>query len=212
MGKHVTIKVRPQGAVKTELYTGSEFEKAFGVRYISSLTFGTEKLRKQIEKRCRAALEEGEISRRQKWLGSYHAKEVAEGLSPDLEIRWIDSTVGYGVFANEPFEPGAFVSEYTGVLGKHTLFSKVGGAYLFYYPIITGKHSPYYVDAQKQGNYARFINHSEQGNVKPCYALIEGVIHILLLATKKIPIGAQICYDYGELYWKRRDPPLRINP
>lgn len=205
------IKVIHEGEEAPNLYTPEEFEKAMNVRYLPCLEFSSEKLKREVSKKAEAALEERAISRRQKWLGIYYAEELARGHSPDLLIKWIDPILGYGIFAGQKFMPGDFVSTYTGIVGKHSIFRRIGGNYLFYYPIANNKNSRYYVDAEGYGNYARYINHSSNGNVEPSYVLSGGVIHVILLAKKIIPIGTQICYDYGDIYWKKRGKPLRID-
>jgi hypothetical protein len=206
------IKLQLEGEDKPTLYTPEKFEELMQVKFLPCLAFQNAKIQKTIEKKCVQAIEEGNISRKQRWLGVYYAEEIAQGWSPDLTIRYIDPILGYGVFTNQKFEPGDFVSEYTGVLKKHRLFFKEGNNYLFYYYIKKKWNSSYFVDAGDCGNYSRFINHSDKGNLEPLYVLSGGVIHILLVATKRIPIGGQLCYDYGDIYWKKREKPLRVDP
>ncbi|MES2344958.1 MAG: SET domain-containing protein-lysine N-methyltransferase [Chlamydiota bacterium] len=206
------IKVQLEGEDKPQLYSPEKFEEIMQVKFFPCLVVHNEKTQKKIEKRCVRALEEGDITRKQRWLGVYYGEEIAKGWSPDLTIRWINPTLGYGVFTNQAFEPGDLVSEYTGILKKHRLFRKEGNDYLFYYYVKKKWNSSYYIDAGECGNYSRFINHSSNGNLEPMYVLSGGIIHILLMATKQIPIGAQLCYDYGDIYWKKREKPLRNHP
>lgn len=206
------IKVQHKGDNNLSLYTFEEFEKIMQVKFLPCLVYADEKIHKKVTKRCQRALEEDLISRKQRWLGIYYYEEIAKGWSPDLTIRWINPILGYGVFTNQNFEAGQLVSEYTGILKKHKWFHRNGGDYLFYYYVESKWGSPFYVDAGDGGNYSRFINHSEEGNLEPVYVLSGGIIHILLMAKKKIPVGAQLCYNYGDLYWKKRTKPLRINP
>ena len=59
------------------------------------------------------------------------------------------------------------------------------------------------VDAEKYGNYTRWINHSSANfNGCHCYVDVDCVPHILLVATKRIAKGCQVLIDYGSGYWK----------
>lgn len=63
------------------------------------------------------------------------------------------------------------------------------------------------IDAQDSGNHTRFINHSFKPNLEPVSVYFHGLIHIIIYASKTIASGAQLCYDYGEDYWKKRGKP-----
>lgn len=164
-------------------------------------------------KRCQKRAARSRLESRQKWLGSYYCKEIRQGFIPDVSIVWIDDQLGYGVFANRSFPRSSFIGEYTGLVCKQRLFRKIKNHYVFDYSFRSGtSHSPYLIDAEKQGNHTRFINHSDTPNLETASVLCDGVMHIILYAIEEIPAGAQLCYDYGEEYWKKREKPLRIAP
>jgi hypothetical protein len=58
-----------------------------------------------------------------------------------------------------------------------------------------------------QGNFTRFINHSNRPNLKPFYAFFDGLYHMILISIKDISKGEQFSYDYGPKYWYIRSPP-----
>ncbi len=81
------------------------------------------------------------------------------------------------------------------------------------------------LDALKQGNFTRFINHSEKPNVQACayaipknnpYGLYPTPVEILYVAKKTIYPGEQllICYEEEEdSYWGALDiEPFPMNP
>jgi hypothetical protein len=204
------IRVIHEGSLEPILYSVEEFEKVMQIKHLPVLAFENEKVRRKVEKKCAKAAEERLYKRRQKWLGVYYEKEIAEGFSPLVTIRWVDSTIGYGLFAEQKFAPGDLIGEYTGILKYQKPFSVNPSDYKYYYSIVEGKRSRYYIDAQDQGNHCRFINHSFQGNLRPITIFSGGVMHIILIAKTAISTGDQLTYDYGEEYWKKRAPPLCI--
>ena len=52
------------------------------------------------------------------------------------------------------------------------------------------------IDATKKGNEARFINHSCDPNCQAEYWTVEGQERVGIFATKLIPTGQEITYDY----------------
>jgi hypothetical protein len=142
-------------------------------------------------------------SKEQVWLGQYFEREILSPTLPQVSLRWIDREIGWGVFAEKDFQEMAFIAEYTGVLRKRTKQDKKN-AYCFEYLIVPGPSSPYLIDAQEEGNVARYINHSKEGNLQCALATVEGVSHIVLHTKRFIQKGEQLLYDYGPYYWKRR--------
>ncbi len=67
----------------------------------------------------------------------------------------------------------------------------------------------YSIDATEETPYlGRLINHSSNGNLKPkCYN-VDGNPRLGFIALKKISIGEELSYDYGE----RRKEYLDANP
>jgi hypothetical protein len=207
----MTIAVQLQDSSQIELLTPLEFEKRMGIAYLSQLEFANFSLQEKIVRRCSYADKNREIHPRQKWLGSYYAQELAQASHPDIVIRWIDSTFGYGVFTRSPIPKNRFVGEYLGVVRKRPFFFRQRNLYNFDYTICWEKQTPYVIDAEKQGNFTCYFNHSAHPNLEAISVLSGGIMRMIFYAISDIPAGAQLCFNYGEKYWeKRRSVPLPL--
>lgn len=184
-----------------------EFEAYTGVRYCTQLKFADAHIRARIKKKCHLA---ARLDPRQKWLGSYYSKELRSDFSIDCTIKWIDPLVGYGVFTNQPIPKHAYVGEYVGVVKRRPFFGRLKNHYCFDYTLALGRRTPYIIDAQKEGNYTRYINHSYHPNLETASVLCEGMMHIIVYAIEDIPKGSQLFYDYGPNYWANRKAPIII--
>ncbi len=160
-----------------------------------------------IVKKCRKAVEENVITMQQKWLGNYYQKELSSEFLKPILIRWIDSDIGWGVFAQKAFKPKEYIGEYTGVLRKKKNRLDRKNSYCFEYMIGESQTTPYTIDAQDKGNFTRFINHSDKGNCDPMIVFSGGIMRVILYANRKIAKDEQITYDYGPTYWAKREKP-----
>ena len=97
-----------------------------------------------------------------------------------MVIRYINDTIGYGLFANRTFKEGQLVGEYTGEVTVSYFYKKPPpGDY------VLGKRGFLYnvfIDASKMGNQTRFINHSYTPNLRQK----SDSKRIFFYATKKI--------------------------
>jgi hypothetical protein len=175
------------------------FQRQMGIQYLSHLTFQTPRLLAKIQN----AIQKEPLNQKQRWLGKYFQKEIQEGYTRPLLVKWIDSDVGYGAFAEEVIPKFTFIGEYVGLVRKRSLFRRNSNTYCFDYPIGDLK-SPYVIDAKDQGNLTRFINHSDHPNLEPAAAYSEGLLHIILFTKEVIAPGTQLVYDYGEDFWAGR--------
>ncbi len=189
------------------IHSPNDFEQIFKIGYLPTIRCKDGKTQTNIEKRCAKALKKEWISPKQKWLGHYYADGIRGSLHLDLRIDWIDEKIGYGVFSNKEIPPQAFVGEYAGILRKRKFFGRWLNRYCFDYNIGEGRNSGYVIDAQDFGNHTRFINHSFEPNLEPASVYCDGLMHVVIIALKAIPANTQLCYDYGEDYWKRREKP-----
>lgn len=192
------------------LSSTEEFERYLGVKYLSQLTFIDQKTELQVGKRVSKALGKGWISPHQKWLGQFYAKDIRNPSGLDLTIRFIDAQVGYGVWTNRDIPAQTFVGEYTGVLRKRRFFGRWQNHYCFAYNIGEARHTPFTIDAEKEGNYTRFINHSLERNLEAASVYCDGLMHIIFYAMSPIPAHTQLCYDYGPDYWTKRKKPREL--
>jgi uncharacterized protein len=192
------------------LQSAQDFERAFAIRYLAQLQFADLKTYQAIQKRCRNALLHQWITPRQKWLGNYYAMEMQGEVPLDLTIRWIDGTVGYGVWTNQPIAASAFVGEYTGLIRKRALWGRWNNLYCFDYTTGPWKSTSHVIDSQGCGNHTRFINHSFDPNLKLVSVYYKGMMRVILYALANIPANTQLCYDYGQEYWAKRGKPLKL--
>ncbi len=141
---------------------------------------------------------------KQKWQGTYFYKEIVGHIYPQISIQKVSKQIGYGIFAEKEIPPNTYVGEYTGLIRKRKLWEKLENCYLFEYDLDEWVISKFIIDAKNHGNHTRYINHSDTPNLEPLAVVVEGTLRIILYTTKKIAIGEQLCYDYGEGYWNRR--------
>ena len=199
--------ITPEGSTYS-IHCPQDFEKIFRIRCLLGLQFADSKVQRNIEKCCYKALSNEWISPRQKWLGHYYSEGIRGKICLDLTIAWIDDVVGYGVWTNCDIPAQTFIGEYTGLLRKRFFWRRWENLYCFDYNIGEGRKSRYVIDAQDFGNHTRFLNHSDTPNLEPVSVYCDGLLHVIICSVDKIPAGAQLCYDYGHEYWKKRSKPI----
>lgn len=183
-----------------------EIEKRFAIRFSHSLEFPNPKDLEKVQKRSRKAWVKEELSIKQKWLSTYYQKAILEPFWPDVSIGFVNDTVGWGLFADRDYPAHAYFGEYTGVVRKRRGVDREND-YCFEYTIGSWMRNPYLIDAEGAGNHARFMNHSSTPNLEPMAVCVSNVIRIVFFALKEIPKGAELTYNYGDDYWKRRSSP-----
>ena len=120
-------------------------------------------------------------------------------------IQYINTTVGYGVFAGKNFRKGDMIGEYTGIVRKidETNTNNFGYSWGYLYP------PKLIIDAKDAGNYTRFINHSSIPNIDVIYIQdCKKRWHMIYVANKPIKKGEQLLANYGTHYWSSRG----VNP
>lgn len=186
-----------------------EFEKRMGIAFIQRLEFASDSILSKIRRKTEKLYRKGELSRQQLWFGSFYKSEIESPSIPDVIVRYIDPQIGWGVFANRDFKKMEFIAAYTGVLRK-SKWSDRRNAYCFEYTLASGVKTRYTIDAQDKGGIARFFNHSKSPNLLSSIATIDFVNYVILIASKPILKGAQLCYDYGPDYWRKREAPSEL--
>ncbi len=185
-------------------YNFEEFERLSSLHYLTHLEFQDLRTLKAVQKQCLYLCDKDCISTESKWLGSYYGEQLRVGYVNDIVIKWIGIEIGYGAFARRDIEAFEFIGEYTGVIKRRRFLFSKSNDYCFFYPSSYHCFIPYIIDSQEKGNITRFINHSETPNCESHSILVGDLLHIIIRATKKIPKGQQIVYDYGEKYWRHR--------
>ncbi len=186
-----------------------EFERFTGAKWVPGLDFDNFNIFSSLAKEGLKLHKKGEMTREQLWLGRYFQKEILNEYAPDVAIRWIDSSLGWGVFALRDFKKMEFIAEYVGKVRKRKK-TDVKNAYCFEYLLVQGTRSPYTIDALEQGGVARYLNHSSAPNLNSSLATLENISRVILYTKESIAKGTQLCYDYGPDYWAKRTAPLPL--
>lgn len=121
-----------------------------------------------------------------------------------VAIRYIDSVVGYGVFALETIPPYSTLHHYAGVLMfDDDIHVDHDSTFSF------TDYKAYSIDAMEKGNWTRFMNHSPEGhpktNVIPWeFYLPEGPRVVFTAGQHGVKKNQQLLYSYGDEYWEER--------
>lgn len=129
---------------------------------------------------------------------------IINGIEEGMEVQQIEGK-GRAVFATRCFLKGEYVVEYHGDLLQITDAKKkeaeyaqnpATGCYMYYFQYLC---KTYCVDATKEtGRMGRLINHSKNGNCQTKLHDINGVPHLILIASRNIDEGEELLYDYGD--------------
>lgn len=182
----------------------AEFEKQMAIQWLDHLEFQSDKMTRRVFKHSAKAMRKKELSIREKWIGTHFHKEISYSYLPLVSIRWIGDQIGYGVFAEKDIPAGAYIGEYTGLVRKRRRLSDRKNDYCFEYTIGDWVFNPFIIDAKAQGNFTRYINHSDEPNLDPLSVFADGVMHIVFVTKKSIPKGQELSYHYGDTFWKKR--------
>jgi hypothetical protein len=118
-----------------------------------------------------------------------------------VSIRFIDSDMGYGVFAKKNIPRYSILNHYAGLLRKDKEVSDDNDS-TFVFP----DFNKYSIDAQNHGNWTRFMNHSDNANVMVWeYFLPDGPRLIFTAGPKGIKKNEQLTYSYGDIYWEEEE-------
>merc|ERR1712238_52760 len=98
---------------------------------------------------------------------------------------------GFGLFTKNALKRGQYIDEYIGELVKE---EGPNTAYYF-------DHSEdYAMDASRQGNKTRYLNHSKTPNLECRSHFMNGEKRIPFYAKKDIPAQSELFYSYGKKY------------
>lgn len=135
------------------------------------------------------------------WMGIYFDKEIRKGMHPAVSIRYVDEEVGYGVFADAKIPACTFVGEYAGVIQMRKPKQLKEKMHVLRYTLWESKKN-FAIDAEYQGNFTRFINHSDKPNLILQSVYWRGIPRMIFVSLKEIKQGKQLTFDYGPLFWK----------
>ena len=123
---------------------------------------------------------------------------------------------GRGILSKRSFSHGEFVCEYAGELISYKAAKKreeiyshdeTVGCYMYFFEY---KSKSYCIDAtQETERLGRLLNHSKlEGNCQTKLFEINGLPHLILVASRDIKCDEELCFDYGE----RKKTALEHNP
>ncbi|XP_052456347.1 uncharacterized protein LOC128016052 isoform X20 [Carassius gibelio] len=122
--------------------------------------------------------------------------------------RFIDHYKGRGVFATHPIEPGDFVLEYRGKLltqveCKSRKYSEIESTFLFDFQ--WQNHHLCLDASEEDGSLGRLVNDNHKNpNCVMKKIIVDDKPHLCLFSLKKIEIGDEIDYNYGDSKWPWR--------
>lgn len=204
---------------KQKLYR-KDFESHFGIRYIEHNEITEKRLVKwDITQDHEYSINPALNERYEK----KYKNQIEQGYHAPMYIKYINKIIEYGAYAESFIKRGDMVIEYTGIVEIDNIFDE-DNLYLWDYPTIfvdtvpgkkRRKKVKFCINAEKVGNYARFINHSHRKyqnvgiRIVPC----NGKWHVLYIAKKDINPGEQLLTYYGMGYWRdRKIVPFTITP
>lgn len=133
---------------------------------------------------------------------------IKTGATVPLYVAFINKKIGYGTFAETNINEGEYIGIYTGKvyhrqklerMSRHQ--AKLTGAYSWTLP------EPFIVDALKDGNELRFVNHNDEANVKSKYIPVDDKWYLVYVAAKPIAKDEQLLVNYGPNYWQDKTKP-----
>lgn len=172
------------------------------LEYLPNPVFETQKGFEDILARTKKAKSEDQVPPEKIWMGIYFEQEIEKGIHPSVSIRYIDAELGHGVFAEQKISPCAYVGEYTGIVQERKAKHLKDKFYCLRYSVWEMGHRNFVIDAEKMGNFTRFINHSSQPNLGMQSVYLRGLPRMIFVALKEISSGEQLTFDYGNSFWK----------
>ncbi len=185
----------------------AEFEKKLGIKYIEHLEFERPSYLRWTVERAYKQMQKKRIRKMNRWTLALHEKGIMHPKKDHVYIGYIDRSIGYGVFANRDLSALTYVGEYTGVVKQRRAKAIRLNDYVFGH-MAGPKNTPFIIDAEKKGNFTRFINHSYAPNMNSRWVICKGITRIIVFTNAFVPKGTQLTYDYGKYYWRSRLSPF----
>lgn len=182
-----------------------DIEDAFDIQYINDLCPQSSNVLVKVKKRVQRKMLPLYNKKQNRWMLALYGEKLKKKAEISFYLKKVNPLIGYGVFAKHDIPYLSYIGEYTGELRRRRHFKDKGNDYIFGY--MAGKlGTPWVIDAQKKGNFTRFINHSFYPNINSRGVVIDGVYHVIFFANKTIKKGDQLTYDYGPTYWTSKRP------
>jgi len=173
-----------------------------GIEFLPHPVFETARGFDDILIKTNKAKIEDQIPSEKIWMGIHFDKEILKEQHPKISIRFIDAKLGDGVFAEQRIPPCAFVGEYTGEVQERKIKRLKDKIYCLRYTVWEMGGRNFVINAEKMGNFTRFINHSSEPNLVLQSVYWRGMPRMIFVALKEIAAGTQLTFDYGAHFWK----------
>ena len=184
------------------------FEKRFGVSWLNDLVF-QDGATNWMKKRLKKLKKDPDFEAQNHWTKALFEEDFRKQSLPRVFIKEVNSIIGLGVFAKETLRALTYVGQYAGIVRRRKRREDDANSYVFRY-LDTRFRVPFVVDAQKQGNICRFLNHSDTPNLISRSLVIDDTYHIIFFTKRACQKGEQLTYDYGPFYWRKRPHPLPL--
>lgn len=156
------------------------------------------------KKFCKETEQVGSEKRRERFDSVLRRIEKLEDDLPftkRISIRYIGKKVGFGVFAKEDIAPYSILNSYGGILRPDKMVNPENDSTFTF-----SDFPKFSIDAAKEGNWCRFMNHSPEGNPHTNVVAWEhysdwGPRIIFTASNRGIKKGTQLLYSYGDSYW-----------
>jgi len=137
----------------------------------------------------------------------YHENIEKGNLAP-VYIKRINERLGFGVFAADKIKKDDFIGEYTGVVqipekdaGEEMEQGGYESDFSWYYLDKIKGGPDLEINGRLEGNEMRFVNHSDNFNVKVEHTIHDGYWIIFFKAARDIQNDEQLLISYGDDYW-----------
>ncbi|KAJ8614575.1 hypothetical protein CTAYLR_004942 [Chrysophaeum taylorii] len=148
-----------------------------------------------------------------------------ESATAGIAVRDAGGVKGLGAFALRSFAEGETVGDYEGeILSRREADARYyGGPATWRDRIWKSTHASHtgnylfevepdvVVDAEDatKANWCRYINHSNEPNlrVKSLPEAYGGRPRVWFVALRTISVGEELCFDYGDRYWREDELP-----
>lgn len=201
--------VQKKGESRPTRISQDEFEQFFNITYRPSLYFDSYSSLQNIVKSCPYILRSRYLASDNYAWSERYLPNVLQRRDPHISIRWINDTIGYGAFAEDNINMGEFIGEYTGLVRRLLRRHADPNAFCFHYPTCLWSIRYAVIDALRDGNLMRFVNHGNITNIQPLCLVDRGLLHLIFVASKNISQGSELLFDYGRDFWRKR---LKHNP
>ncbi|XP_028267874.1 uncharacterized protein LOC114439876 [Parambassis ranga] len=151
---------------------------------------------------------------------AYHHVATKTDKTAKLEVRYIDTVKGRGVFAKGPISKGDFVVEYRGDMisddesqRRRRLYHRSCQGFMFDF---NWREKIWCIDASREdGSFGRLVNDDyKHPNCKMKKIKVNEKPHLCLFALNDIKEGEEITYDYGgeDYPWRTQTAFIELVP